>query len=176
MGKISSTIELNDKFTKPIQDMSNAVNMLISHMYDVNNATVDIDVDTSSLDAAQESINAAEAALKQLNSQKVNVDTNIPASTQSPEPAQPTWTSNNFDVFSTTGAERYAQEIQSLNTYMQQLYGTQQQITQQAQNTDLFPDNMVADLNTLQGKIEAMINAFSCISRARYSEGSMCNL
>lgn len=156
MGKISSTIEIDDRFTKPIQDMSNAVNMLISHMYDMSNTNVDIDVDTSSLDAARESINAAEAALKALNGQKVNVDSNVPTSTQSPEPAQPTWTSNNFDVFSTTGAERYAQEIQSLNTYMQQLYGTQQQITQQAQNTDLFPDNMVADLNTLQGKIEAI--------------------
>lgn len=156
MGKISSTIEIDDRFTKPIQDMSNAVNMLISHMYDMSNTNVDIDVDTSSLDAARESINAAEAALKALNGQKVNVDSSIPTSTQSPEPAQPTWTSNNFDVFSTTGAERYAQEIQSLNTYMQQLYGTQQQITQQAQNTDLFPDNMVADLNTLQGKIEAI--------------------
>lgn len=156
MGKISSTIEIDDRFTKPIQDMSNAVNMLISHMYDMSNTNVDIDVDTSSLDAARESINAAEAALKALNGQKVNVDSAVPTSTQSPEPAQPTWTSNNFDVFSTTGAERYAQEIQSLNTYMQQLYGTQQQITQQAQNTDLFPDNMVADLNTLQGKIEAI--------------------
>lgn len=156
MGKISSTIEIDDRFTKPIQDMSNAVNMLISHMYDMSNTNVDIDVDTSSLDAARESINAAEAALKALNGQKVSVDSNVPTSTQSPEPAQPTWTSNNFDVFSTTGAERYAQEIQSLNTYMQQLYGTQQQITQQAQNTDLFPDNMVVDLNTLQGKIEAI--------------------
>lgn len=156
MGKISSTIEIDDRFTKPIQDMSNAVNMLISHMYDMSNTNVDIDVDTSSLDAARESINAAEAALKALNGQKVNVDSAVPTTPQSPEPAQPTWTSNNFDVFSTTGAERYAQEIQSLNTYMQQLYGTQQQITQQAQNTDLFPDNMVADLNTLQGKIEAI--------------------
>ncbi len=158
MGKISSTIEIDDRFTKPIQDMSNAVNMLISHMYDMSNATVDIDVDTSSLDAAKESINAAEAALKQLSGQNVDVgvNENIPTTPQSPEPAQPTWTSNNFDVFSTSGAERYEQEIQSLNSYMQQLYGTQQQITQQAQNTDLFPDNMVADLNTLQGKIEAI--------------------
>ena len=158
MGKISSTIEIDDRFTKPIQDMSNAVNMLISHMYDMSNATVDIDVDTSSIDAAKESINAAEAALKQLSGQNVDVgvNENIPTTPQSPEPAQPTWTSNNFDVFSTSGAERYEQEIQSLNSYMQQLYGTQQQITQQAQNTDLFPDNMVADLNTLQGKIEAI--------------------
>lgn len=158
MGKISSTIELNDKFSKPIQDMSNAVNMLISHMYDMSNATVDIDVDTSSLDAAKESINAAEAALKQLSGQQVNVDVNenIPTSPQTPEPIQPTWTSNNFDVFSTTGAERYQQEVQSLNSYMQELYSTQQQITQQAQNTDLFPDDMVADLNTLQGRIEAI--------------------
>lgn len=158
MGKISSTIELNDKFSKPIQDMSNAVNMLISHMYDMSNATVDIDVDTSSLDAAKESINAAEAALKQLSGQQVNVDVNenIPTSPQTPEPIQPTWTSNNFDVFSTTGAERYQQEVQSLNSYLQELYSTQQQITQQAQNTDLFPDDMVADLNTLQGKIEAI--------------------
>ena len=158
MSKISSTIELQDKMSQPLMNITNAIQSTIDIANELNNATVDIDVDTSSLDAAKESINAAEAALKQLSGQNVDVgvNENIPTTPQSPEPAQPTWTSNNFDVFSTSGAERYEQEIQSLNSYMQQLYGTQQQITQQAQNTDLFPDNMVADLNTLQGKIEAI--------------------
>lgn len=170
MGKISTTIELQDGMTSPLNNMMNSLNHVISAFESLQSVN-GIDVDTSSIQAARSEIEAANAALTQLNSQNINVGVNsneptqVPIEPQTPEPLidnpEPVqmpiqWNSNNFDVFSTTGVERYEQEIQSLSTYMQQLYGTQQQISQQAQTTDLFPDNMVADLTSLQGKIEAI--------------------
>lgn len=162
MGKISTTIELQDGMTSPLNNMVNSLNHVISAFESLQNVN-GIDVDTSSIQAARNEIEAANSALQALGLRNESIE--VPIEPQTPEPLiddpEPVqvpvvWNSNDFDVFTTTGVERYEQEVQSLNTYLQKLYGTQQRISQQAQNTDLFPENMVSDLNQLQGKIEAI--------------------
>lgn len=213
MAKISSTIELQDKMSKPLMNITNAMQSTIDVASELNNTAIDLNTshaqndisnmvsqlqdlqaeqqricniasdlcvipdktrkeiqETTSevrrLQAALEhaspdddtydlQIAAIEKSMNKMKTKQENLFSQLSGDFQNTG-VQPTWTSNNFDVFSTTGVERYEQEVQSLNSYLQKLYGKQQQITQQAQNTDLFPDDMVADLNTLQGKIEAI--------------------
>lgn len=213
MAKISSTIELQDKMSKPLMNITNAMQSTIDVANELNNTAIDLNTsnaqndisnmvsqlqdlqteqqkicniasdlciipdktrkeiqETTSevrrLQAALEhaspdddtydlQIASIEKSMNKMKTKQENLFSQLSGDFQNTG-VQPTWTSNNFDVFSTTGAERYQQEVQSLNSYLQELYSTQQQITQQAQNTDLFPDDMVADLNTLQGKIEAI--------------------
>ncbi len=177
MGVIRTSIELQDGISSTLNSIVNSLNHTVSAFETLQNVN-GIEVDTSSIQAARNEIDAANAALEELNAQNVNIgvehgdtttpNTNpvqVPIVPQTPDPLidnpEPVsvpvkWESNNFDVFSSTGIERYEQEVQSLNSYLQQLYGKQQIISQQAQNTDIFPDNMVADMNSLQGKIEAI--------------------
>ena len=177
MATIRTVIELQDGMTAPLNNMVNSLNHVISAFESMQNVN-GISVDTSSISAARSEIQAATEALERLNSENatVGVDNDggltpnsepiqVPVEPQAPDPLidrpEPvevpvTWNSNGFDVFTTSGAERYEQEVQSLNQYLQQLYGTQQRITQQAVNTDLFPENMVADLTHMQGKMEAI--------------------
>lgn len=67
-----------------------------------------------------------------------------------------TWRSDNLDVFASTGAERFVQEIQSANTMLNQLAETQNSITQQAQNLTILPSNAVSDIESLQNRIQTL--------------------
>lgn len=160
-----------------IQELNSEIQRAKAALEQAASEGLDIDAETSllQLEAVQDAIDGIITRQAALNEQITTSPFQMPTQSQpqSPEPIQPVqWNSNNFDVFSTTGIERYEQEMQSLNTYMQQLYGTQQQISQQAQRTDLFPDNMVADLTNLQGKIEAIRAKVQQIERNPLNVGS----
>ncbi len=67
----------------------------------------------------------------------------------------PEWKpTDNIQVFTDTGIERYKQEINSANSMIQQLSSSQQKIQNQAQNMDLLPNNAINDINSLNSRIE----------------------
>lgn len=76
MGSISASIQLYDKMSSPLHNIMGALNMTIASMYDMQKA-MSTGMDTSSLDAARDSINQADTAMRQLAEDTVNNVPNI---------------------------------------------------------------------------------------------------
>ena len=66
MASISASVELYDRMSAPLMSIMNAMNMTISSMRDMQ-STMGTDMDTSSLDAATQAANQAQAAMEALN-------------------------------------------------------------------------------------------------------------
>ena len=66
MGSISASIQLYDRMSAPLQNIMSALNMTISSMRDMQ-STMGSDMDTSSLDAATQAANQAQAAMEALS-------------------------------------------------------------------------------------------------------------
>ena len=67
-----------------------------------------------------------------------------------------TWQTDNLDVFTGTGVERFQQEVQSANDMLNTLNTTQARISQTAQGMDVLPDAAVQDMNTMQQRLSAI--------------------
>lgn len=108
------------------------------------------------------------------NGQVINVDVNpiLPDPlVENPEPIRPEiqpnappdpinvpiqWESDNLDVFTGTGVERFQQEVQSANDMLNTLNTIQARISQTAQGMDILPDAAVQDMNTMQQRLSAI--------------------
>lgn len=67
------------------------------------------------------------------------------------------WNSpENVEVFNGNGMERYTREIQSATEMTNRMAAMQQQIQSQANNTHLFPPNMVADLSNMNNRVASL--------------------
>ena len=75
-----------------------------------------------------------------------------------PEPVEVPiqWESDNLEVFTGTGIERFQQEVQSANSMLEQLSSTQDAVARQAYNTNLFPPESFQDLNRLAVRIDSV--------------------
>ena len=159
MASIRTQIELMDSISAPLMHITNALNMTISSFEDMQSAANN-SFDSSSLEAARDQANQATMAIDSLSnslSQVITPNIDVPQSsvpTQAPVPVPITWQSDSMEVFTNTGIERFQQEVQSTNTMLNNLNNTQEQIALQASNTDIFPENMVNDLNAMQGRIQ----------------------
>ncbi|MBS5822403.1 MAG: tape measure protein [Clostridium argentinense] len=159
MASIRTQIELYDAISAPLYNISNALNMTISSFEDMQ-STANNSFDGSNFEGAREEINQATIAIRQMeealngiSNPNINVPTNN-APVQEPVEVPMTWRSDNLDVFTNTGVERFNQEVQSANNMLNRLNSTQEQIARQAANTDIFPENMINDLNSMGGRIE----------------------
>lgn len=159
MASIRTAIELNDAISAPLLHITGALNMTIS-AFEAMQDTANNPFDAASLEGARESANQATMAINELStalSQVVSPDVDIPSTpTPSQEPVNVPvqWQSDNVPVFTNTGIERFQQEVQSTNNLLNNLNDTQEQIAQQASNTDIFPDNMTSDLTAMTGRIQ----------------------
>ena len=154
MATIRTAIELQDNFSGILYGITNAVNMSLSVMEDLNRA-MNEPVDTTSIQAAREAINQATVAAQQWEAAMQNVDapqTSTPTTPQpsTPQPVPVQWQSDSMDVFTTSGVERFQQEIQSANNMLNTLNTTQ------AAGTDMFPASAVADMNSMQSRLQAI--------------------
>ena len=59
-----------------------------------------------------------------------------------------------LEVFTSTGVERFRQEVRSTDTMLQQLGGTQNAIARQAYNTSIFPPDTWQNLNSMAARID----------------------
>lgn len=64
------------------------------------------------------------------------------------------WETDGLEVFTSTGVDRFRQEVQSANSMLEQLSSTQDAIARQAYNTNLFPPESFQDLNRLAVRID----------------------
>ena len=59
-----------------------------------------------------------------------------------------------LEVFTSTGVERFRQEVRSTDAMLQQLGGTQNAIARQAYNTSIFPSDTWQNLNSMAVRID----------------------
>ncbi len=179
MATIGTTIELTDRMTAPLHNILNALNLTISSFQDMQ-STAAQDIDTSSIEAAREQINQATAALNEFEASGRSIPVNTPPviepqvepivpdpliDTPAPVEVPVSWQSNGMDIFTNSGIERFESEIQSANTMLNTLHTTQEQIASTAAQTDIFPDNMAADLNSVNGRIQRIQSIIQQIER-----------
>lgn len=165
MATIRTAIELQDSFSGILYGITNAVNMSLSVMEDLNRA-MNEPVDTTSIQAARDAINQATVAAQEWEAAMQNVDAPQTSTPTTPHPSapQPTtpqpvpvqWQSDTMDVFTTSGIERFRQEIQSANSMLNTLNNTQERIAATAAETDLFPASAVSDMNSMQNRLQAI--------------------
>lgn len=98
----------------------------------------------------------------------------LPVEPEQPEPVQVPvhWQSDNMEVFTSTGVERFEQEVQSANNMLNTLNQTQSRIAAQAAQTDLFPDNAIADMNNMQNHLQAIQQRIQTIESNPLNMGS----
>lgn len=98
----------------------------------------------------------------------------LPVKPEQPEPVQVPvhWQSDNMEVFTSTGVERFEQEVQSANNMLNTLNQTQSRIAAQAAQTDLFPDNAIADMNNMQNRLQAIQQRIQTIESNPLNMGS----
>lgn len=75
-----------------------------------------------------------------------------------PEPVEVPvqWQSDGLEVFTTTGYERFQQEVQSANNMLNTLNQTQAHIEQTANGIDLLPDAAVQDISSLGQRLQTV--------------------
>lgn len=163
MASISASVELYDRMSAPLMSIMNAMNMTISSMRDMQ-STMGTDMDTSSLDAATQAANQAQAAMEALNQsmhtggQTPGTGGSEPTSTPSTDPVQVPveWVTNDLDVFSNSGIDRFEQEVTATNQMLTTLSDRQNQIAQNAAGTDIFSDSAMQDINSMGQRIQAV--------------------
>jgi len=147
MGSIQTGIELRDSFSGVILGIINSVNLAVSSMYDMKQA-VNADIDTSSLEGVREQLNQASIAAQEFN-QTMEKIIEPPA-----KPAIPQWKTDTMTVYSSSGMERYGQEIQRTNEMLNSLKDRQLQIKQAAAQMDILPPSAVKDISDLGTRIQ----------------------
>lgn len=146
MATIRTAIELQDNFTDVLYQVVNAVNMGVAAMGDFEQSMSGT-VDTASFDAARACAAQAAASLD------LYTDAAQRAQAAGGGMKSPTWQTDNVPVFTGYGAERFAQEVQSVNAQMSALYRTQTEIAAAAACTDLFPNDASADISAMQNRL-----------------------
>lgn len=179
MATIRTAIELQDNFTSVLYQVISSVNLGLSAMEDLHR-TMNSPVDTASIDAARDSINQATIAVQELDAAMQGIETPTTDSPTAPdssapvqlpvepvvpdplvEPQEPVqvpvvWQSDNMEVFTGTGVERFEQEVQSANNMLNALNSTQERISQTAAQTNLFPANAVSDMNNMGNRLQTI--------------------
>ena len=146
MGSIQTGIELRDSFSGVILGIINSVNLAVSSMYDMKQA-INADIDTSSLEGVREQLNQASIAAQEFNQKMDKIAT-------PPEPVVPKWQSDTMTVFSSSGMERYKQEIQRTNEMLNSLNDRQLEIKQAAHQMDILPPSAAKDIRDLGARIQ----------------------
>ena len=157
MATVRSSIELQDNFTSVLNSIISAVNVGLSTMDELNRS-MNRPVDTASFDAAREAANQATIAIQNMDAAMQNADASTTGTSAAsvhisvvpdvpdplvenpaPVPVPVEWQTDNMEVFTGTGVERFQQEVQSANNMLNTLNTTQERIATTAAQTDLFP-------------------------------------
>lgn len=153
MGSIRTAIELQDNFTGIMMNIINAVNLSVSTMQQMQE-TMNHSMDTTSIEGIRNHLNQATIAAQQLSAAMQNVKTSTPdVSSQD----QPQWQSyKGLEVFTSTGAERFEQEISSVNSMMERLSNTQYKITQQSNESTILSPQAAYDIQNVENRMSQL--------------------
>lgn len=163
MASIRTAIELYDSFTAPMMNIIHAVSMGVSameNMQGVMNEPINSSIGDDITEQMNQAVQAIEEARAALSEPVTHENTGI------------TWSSPTMPTFTNTGIERFEQEVQSANSMLEQLSGTQATIAAQAAHTSVFPANMVNDMNTMQSRIQGIQQRIQAIENNPLNMGT----
>lgn len=163
MASIRTAIELYDSFTAPMMNIIHAVSMGVSameNMQGVMNEPINSSIGNDITEQMNQAVQAIEEARAALSEPVTHENTGI------------TWSSPTMPTFTNTGIERFEQEVQSANSMLEQLSGTQAAIAAQAARTSVFPANMVNDMNTMQNRIQGIQQRIQAIENNPLNMGT----
>lgn len=163
MASIRTAIELYDSFTAPMMNIIHAVSMGVSameNMQGVMNEPINSSIGDDITEQMNQAVQAIEEARAALSEPVTHENTSI------------TWSSPTMPTFTNTGIERFEQEVQSANNMLNTLNQTQGRIAAQAAQTDLFPDNAIADMNNMQNRLQAIQQRIQTIESNPLNMGS----
>lgn len=157
MAGLQTGIELQDNFTTVLYGIINSVNIAVGTMYDMQQA-MNADVDASAFESIRNEISQAEIAMNELNA--------AIADAANPEPVNVPiqWETDNLQIFTNTGIERFRQEVQSTNAMLDNLNQTQMRIGTAAEHLDCLPDEAVQDINVVGQRIQVLQRQIQTIS------------
>lgn len=163
MASIRTAIELYDSFTAPMMNIIHAVSMGVSameNMQGVMNEPINSSIGDDITEQMNQAVQAIEEARAALSEPVTHENTGI------------TWSSPTMPTFTNTGIERFEQEVQSANSMLEQLSGTQAAIAAQEARTSVFPANMVNDMNTMQSRIQGIQQRIQAIENNPLNMGT----
>lgn len=163
MASIRTAIELYDSFTAPMMNIIHAVSMGVSameNMQGVMNEPINSSIGDDITEQMNQAVQAIEEARAALSEPVTHENTGI------------TWSSPTMPTFTNTGIERFEQEVQSANSMLEQLSGTQATIAAQAAHTSVFSANMVNDMNTMQSRIQGIQQRIQAIENNPLNMGT----
>lgn len=157
MAGISAPIGVTDHMTPILNNITNALNIMLGAMERTQTAT-DTGFDASVIAGAREEIFGAEAALIQYQEQLDRLNqkkSGLPTPTAPAVPEAPSWQSS-MPVFTNSGTERFQLEIDAANTSMQEMLQTQAEISQKALNMKVMPAGMTNDMTGIHNRMQQL--------------------
>lgn len=146
---LEAAINLQDNLTGVLYNVINSINLSISAMGELNQS-MGCPMDMSAFDSAVTSIDAATAALREMDMAAQTVS-NQNIAVQAP---QVEWQSyGGIEVFNTSGIERYQQELDGVNQMMDKLRARQAQMMIEASSNNIFSPQALSDVSNLEERI-----------------------
>lgn len=129
--------------------MEQAMNQISQNPFDMPTEAVEAE-----LASLQSRIRQTVQEQLELNETLSNMDIEV----EQPPPVQipVEWQTDSLDIFTSSGVDRFRQEVQSANNMLEQLSGTQNEIARQAFNTNILPPSAFRDMNALATRIDGV--------------------
>ncbi len=161
MATIRTAIELEDRLSGVLNGVLNSVNVTVSAIEKMN-GSLNKPIEGSYFKEIRDSIAQTSVELGNLNE-----DMERTAGTAARVPAVPhmqpaagavEWQTDNLNVFTNTGIERFKQEIQSAEAMLRGISESQLNIAANSEQTSVFPAAMTKDMQNMQARITAVQN------------------
>ena len=161
MATIRTAIELEDRLSGVLNGVLNSVNVTVSAIEKMN-GNLNRPIESTYFEEIRNSIARTSVELGNLNE-----DMERMAGTAARVPAVPhmqpsagavEWQTDNLNVFTNTGIERFKQEIQSAEAMIRGISESQLNIAANSEQTSVFPAAMTKDMQNMQARITAVQN------------------
>ncbi len=161
MATIRTAIELEDRLSGVLNGVLNSVNVTVSAIEKMN-GNLNRPIESTYFEEIRNSIARTSVELGNLNE-----DMERMAGTAARVPAVPhmqpsagavEWQTDNLNVFTNTGIERFKQEIQSAEAMLRGISESQLNIAANSEQTSVFPAAMTKDMQNMQARITAVQN------------------
>lgn len=156
MATVRTGLQMYDRMTGVLDGIMRSLNLTVSAMSDMQDS-VERGFSSAAVDAARESIQQTEAALRQAFDEQERLNEAIQRQPEPPEP--PKWlTEPTVEVFHSTGLERLAQEVADVTRLFDQL-----QVAQEAAltaDTSFLPPEAPAQIDALNQRVAQLSHRF----------------
>ena len=148
MATIATSIQLYDRVSAPISHMLGSISNIISAFESVDDS-MNGAFNTNGIDVARQHLEQVQSAVESLSEEMSGANLR-------PQPIPFEWSTDDLNVFTETGIERFQQEVASTNQMLTALGDRQNQIAENATRTDIFSDNAIRDISSMTQRIQVI--------------------